>query len=246
MKTITKILILSGLVLGLYSCKQNLVSPDSTVASFNVVDANVGSASLFVNIFNQPVVYSKFTTSNYITYGKSNVYSPIAGTNPISFTQSTDTLNRLFQANFSFQKNDSYTFFLTGTKTQPDTVLIHENLPARTDSTAGIRFINLSPGANPISVNIKGQANGSEVQSLAYKKYTTFKSYKADHTVATYVFEFRDQATGTLLFTYTLSGVNTQSSTVVNNVLFRNITLALIGQPAGGTVAQSVILVPNY
>lgn len=250
MKNLTKnrILIVAVLFVGLYGCKQNIVSPNSTVASFNVVDANIGSSNLFVNIFNQPIIYSKLNGGDYIGFGTNNVYSPIAGADLFTFTQSSDTTSHLFQGTFNLKNGGIYTFFLAGSTTQPDTVLIKENLPhyATTDSVTGIRFINLSPGSLPISVDIQGQANGSEVQSLAYKGYTKFKTYKADHTVSSYTFEFRDQASGNLLAAYTLSGVNTQDPYTPNMVLFNNQTLALIGQPAGGSVSQSVILVPQY
>jgi len=43
------------------------------------------------------------------------------------------------------------------------------NPHASTDSVAGIRFVNLSPVTSPVSVDIKGLSNGSEVTSLPYK-----------------------------------------------------------------------------
>lgn len=244
MKNLTKTFIISGLIMGLYGCKQEIISPNSTVASFNVVDANIGSSSLFVNVFNKPVAFSSLNSNNYINYGSSNIYSPVAGSDNITVTQTTDTTKHLFQGNFNLQNRGIYTFFLAGTSAQPDTVLIRENLPkyANTDSVAGIRFINLSPGSGAVSVDIQGKANGSEAQTLAYKKYTSFKTYKADHTVSSYIFEFRDQS-GNLLSTYEMDGVNTQDPNIQNSVLFNNMTLALIGNSNSGL---QVILVPQY
>jgi hypothetical protein len=146
------------------------------------------------------------------------------------------------------QSGRIYSLYLTGTVAQPDTVFMQEQLAAHSmaDSVAGVRFVNLSPGSNPVSVDIKGQANGSEVVSLAYKARTVFKTYKADHAVTSYIFEFRDASSGTLLTTYTLNGVNNASSaslTTTNTLRFRNMTIALIG---GRTTAQSVLLIPNY
>jgi len=91
-----------------------------------------------------------------------------------------------------------------------------------------------------------GQAYGGVVADLAYKGITGFISFPATSAISSYVFEFRDALSGNLLASYTLSGVNTNSPTVANTVLFRNLTIGLIGQPAGGTVAQTCIRVNSF
>jgi len=232
-------------ITSLFSCKKSALSPNSTVASLSVVNATVGASPVVVRIGNPNTIYSTLTSANKLNYGTSNLFSPIAGTNAFSFVQTTDTTHTLFSANLSLQNANVYSLYLVGTVAQTDTVFIHENLPiiSKTDSIASIRFVNLSSANNAVSVDIKGQANGSEVANLNYKGHTTFKRYNADHTVASYVFEFRSVSTGTVLATYTLSGVNTNSTTVVNNARFHNQTIALIG---GGTAATSALLVPNY
>jgi len=245
MKTFIKILFIAGIAGGFLSCSKNTVPPNSTVAALSFVNATVGASPVVVRVGNPNTIYSTLAAANKLSYGSSNLFSPTAGINSFSFVQTTDTTHTLFTANLNLQNASIYSFYLAGTVSQPDTVFIHEHLPvyAHADTVAGIRFINLSQNANAISVDIKGQANGSEVQSLAYKARTGFKVYKADHTVASYVFEYRDATTGNLLATYTLSGVNTNSATVVNNVQFHNMTIALIG---GGAAATSAILIPNY
>ena len=71
-------------------------------------------------------------------------------------------------------------------------------------------------------------------------------SFPATSAISSYVFEFRDAISGNLLASYTLSGVNTNSPTVANTVLFRNLTIALIGQPVGGKVSQTCIRVNSF
>jgi hypothetical protein len=199
--------------------------------------------------FNSPnLIYSAVSSSNKINYGASNVFSLVAGDITTALVQSADTTHALFSGTLNLQNNGIYSLYLCGTTAQPDTVFMQEHLTAHslTDSVAGIRFINLSPGSSPVSVDIKGQANGSEAASLSYKGRTGFKIYKADYTVASYIFEFRDGATGNLLATYTLNGVNNASSASLNSTntaRFHNQTIALIG---GGTAAQSCLLIPNY
>jgi len=245
MKKILTLLAISGM---LAACKQNNLPPANVSASLSFANAIVGSAPLVSKFGNVNIIYSAVTSVNKISYGGSSTFSEASGIIPVSFIQTTDTTHTLFTDNLNLQTGGVYSLYMTGTVAQPDTVFIHENLAyhAATDSVAGIRFINLSPGTNPISVDIKGMANGSEVTALAYKGRTGFKTYKADHTVTSYVFEFRDVTLGTLLATYTLSGVNNASSasfTSTNIVRFHNLTLALIG---GSGTANSVINIANY
>lgn len=82
-----------------------------------------------------------------------------------------------------------------------------------------VRFINLSAGSAPISVNVQGNANGSTVSSLPYKSLTDFMNFATKTANTQYIFEFRDAASGTLLTTFTW-----------NVVPFKNITLCVIGQ----------------
>ena len=245
----TKIILAVSTLAGLLACKKTVNLPANNLASLNFVNTTVGSASLATKFNNKNIIFSNFS-ANEVGYGSSHIFSPFSGNNIISFIQSSDTLHNLFQGKFQFQKGGIYTLFLTGTVSQPDTVFIPESLPqhSSTDSVAGVRFINLSSGSDPVSVDIQGQVNGSEAASLSYKEYTGFKIYKADHSISSYIFEFRDAASGTLLANYTLKGINnsTGTNTTANAVRFHNQTLVLIGQPAGGTVAQKIILVPNY
>jgi hypothetical protein len=84
------------------------------------------------------------------------------------------------------------------------------------------------------------------VSSLAYKGITSFMSFPATSAINSYVFEFRDAVSGDLVASYTLSGVNTNSPGVANTVLFRDLTIGLIGQPASGAVAQTCIRVNSF
>lgn len=128
----------------------------------------------------------------------------------------------------------NYTLFLAGnTPAQIDPILVTENYQNYADSVCGVRFINLSPNSSPVSVNISGQVNGSEVNTLAYKAYSSFKQYPAKKVNATYLFQFRDATTGTLITSYTLI-----------TPYFHNVTVVLRGL-VGGSPAAGVTLVPH-
>jgi hypothetical protein len=148
-----------------------------------------------------------------------------------------------------------HSLFVTGTLAAPDTFFTLDNPPYHSplDSTIGIRFVNLSAGSNPISVDIQGMPNGSEVTSLSYKGITNFKNYNALASSPTsYVFEFRDAGTGALLSAssgYTMNDITNASGTNINDNIyrFRNFTIALIGVPGGsGTLIQKAVLINNY
>jgi len=129
---------------------------------------------------------------------------------------------------------DNYSLFLGGASpAQVDAVLIKESYQNYNDSVCGVRFINLSPNSNPISVNLAGSANGSEVSSLAYRSYSDFKQYPATKANASYIFEIRDAGTGNKITSYSLP-----------TPYFHNVTL-MLGGLVGGTPAVGIIPVQH-
>jgi hypothetical protein len=88
------------------------------------------------------------------------------------------------------------------------------------------------------------------VATLRYKEVTGFIPYPATQEIDSYIFEFRDAATGTLLTIYTADGINNTNSDPYNPSkiwLNHNTTLALLGLPNGaGAAAQTVLMINNY
>jgi hypothetical protein len=230
-------------------------TPTYSVASLNVVNALPTSAPL---ILGQGPISSSigvFSGIGTLSYAGIAVLTPMSGSQTLMVLQgNADTASvtshggdYMFDSKLNFSAGNLYSLYITGTDTtSPDYLFIQDSVTKRTDSTAGIRFVNLSTGSNPVSVDIKGQANVSVVSNLPYKDITNFISFPATSTISSYVFEFRDATSGNLLTSYTLSGVNTNSPTVPNSVLFRNLTIALIGQPSGGNIPQTCIRVNSF
>jgi hypothetical protein len=129
----------------------------------------------------------------------------------------------------------------------PDTLFTTDTPPYHppSDSTIGLRFVNLSPASAPVSVNITGGANGSEVSSLPYKSITDFNNYPATAAISDYNFEFRDAATGALIGSYDVTGINTLLYGFNNTRLHRNLTLALLGLP-GDPATLKIMLIESY
>ena len=139
--------------------------------------------------------------------------------------------------------------FLTGTLESRDTMLVKDELAPleKKDSSMAIRFVNLSPGSAPISINLQDSPNGSEVSSLGFKGHTPFKVYKANRSAGNYIFEFRDAATGTLLTSYTMANIgNPGSDNAPNLWRNKNMTLVFDGLPGDPNWPQTVFLVNNF
>lgn len=195
--------------------------------------------------------------NNYnVTSGGSNIFSRPAGDQRLAFYRPGDTSHPekpFIALTLPLKAGGIYSLFLAGTTTAPDTLFTEDVIPwySVKDSVTGLRFINLSPGSNPITINIAGKADGSEVEQLAYKSHTVFKSYPAHANVNDYTFEFRDKVSGQLLASYNTGKMNKYASTArvteVNKWLFRNSTLVFLGLPDGqGAQAQKVAIINHF
>ena len=203
-------------------------------SSLNVINSVVNIPSIKVNYYGSPVVFGYYTDS--ILYGSSKVYSVTAGVDQVTIVNSKDTLHPIYDRSLKLDPGGVYSLFLSGQAPSLDTLFVKDVIPYRNDSTTGIRFINLSPNSNPLSINITGHTNGSETNNLAYKAITEFKTYQALSSNTTYKFEIRDAVSSTLLSTYTL-----------NTPRFYNVTLVVKGVVGGsGVNALGVLLVKNY
>lgn len=246
------VLALGGILLG---CTKQTEGPVLPAASLNVVNALPTSKPLILVQGSISTAIGHFSRIGSLSYGSAAVLTPPIGSeilyalqNDVDTASVTDKGgNYMFNSELSFSAGNFYSLYITGVDTtSTDYLFVQDTVFKRTDSTAGIRFVNLSTGSNPVSVDIKGQPTGSVLSSLAYKGITSFISFPATASISSYIFEFRDATSGNLLTSYTLSGVNTKSPTTANTVLFRNFTIALIGQPAGGKVRQSCIRVNSF
>jgi hypothetical protein len=180
-----------------------------------------------------------YSSAQQVSYGSAQLYSPLSGSNPLSVVPITDTVFTIFKGSLILVAGDIYSFFLTGDTTKPDTLFVQDNIPLHSDSSVGIRIVNLSPSSQSISINLAGNAaSQTEFSGLVYKQISSFKTYVANSSIAgsQYVFEVRDQASGNLLTTYTWS-----------YHLFKNNTLVIAGSedPTSSTPLM-VFSVNNY
>jgi len=165
------------------SCKKDKVEA-TPLASLNVTNAIVGGTTAKFGSRAATIA-----NNNYTQFGL------VAGANDLYIYPSTDSLNPYFsEAKFATNEGEIYSLFLTGTTGAVEAVKIKETIPYRTDSTAGIRFINLAPNKPSLDITLSTTSTVNEVNGLVYKNHTEFKTYPGLYN-STYTFQIRDAAT---------------------------------------------------
>ena len=162
-----------------------------------------------------------------VNSGSNFVFTLPAGSPSIVITNGNDTIKPLYNSALTAGFGQVFSLYIAGSEGN-DIFLKQDTIPVRMDSSVGIRFVNLLPGSSPVSVNILGSPNGSEISNLSYKDFSGFKSYPADNNVIStgYYFEFRNAISGDLLTTF-----NTIDYFHPAVPVFKNITIILFGSP---------------
>lgn len=237
MKTLQNIIIISITLLSVLSCKKQETA-DINAGAVNVTNAVIGGATITMMV-DQSII----SGTNNTVGANASVTMPVMAGNvqlklgvpAVAATATAVAVPSIIYYNqpITINRETIYSLFLTGPSVSAvEPVLIKENYTYKyADSVCGVRFVNLAQGNQPVMVNLKGNANGSEAASIAYKGYNDFKIYPAKKVNASYVFEFR-KLDGTLITSYTLA-----------TPYFHNVTLALRGTIGGTT---GVILSNNY
>lgn len=199
MKKITYIIWLLLVCIVFAGCKKEteIAMP---LASLNVTNAlSTTQNTVEVNTLGNGVIYSSFPQ---LSDQSSQEYNIPVGNPPVNVVLTTDTLHPFFKQNIQTVAGGIYSLYLYGQNT-PEALLIQDHIPAVRDSSAGMRFINLSPDSGPVTVNFQGSSQ-AEFSNLGYKQISDFKLYNAKSSVnGSYVLEIRDAASGNLLLTYT-------------------------------------------
>lgn len=234
-----------------FSCSKN-TSPGETPSSLTIINAIPGSRPLAVN-FSGTAPITWYNNAVQLPYGQQGTptqYSINQRQQPLAFYQYPDTLAHqqpLLNLTLHCMPGEIRTLFLTGTLTAPDTLSVTETLPYHpvTDSSVGLRFVNLSSGSSPVSITVTGQGNDPVVTSLPYKGISSFISFPARAATGNYTVEYRDQASNTLLGSYPIT--NPGAITGTNTWRYRNYTIALKGIPGvtSGATAQGLFLITH-
>lgn len=237
--------------------KNNSIKGTASLAVFNAI---VGSNELVAN-FNGTEPIKWYQAAHKIIYGvqvntfdgrmngKFNAYS---GTQHITFFNYPDTTlhsRPVIDLKIDLPAGTINSLFLTGTLTTPDTLFIRDHLPYHpvSDSSMGLRFVNLTQGNLGIAVNLQGKNVGSEAAAIGYKGITAFKNYAVDTRNTEYVFEIRDASNGNLLKTHRIDVGDAMNGVLsINRYRFMNFTLAVFGVPGSAGPDQLNVEVLNY
>jgi hypothetical protein len=201
------------------SCQKVKVVPPP--ASIVIINAMAGSNQIVPN-FGSDTTYRYYigptsaSTMVKISYGASRLYTRAPASTSLSIVPITDTVFKIFNGTVNLASGAIYSFFLSGDTAHADTMMIRENIPSYSDSSTGVRFVNLSIGGKALAINLAGDSGNLQFPAIGYQGVTDFKKYSAVVSSGTsYKFEIRDQATGTLLKTYTWTFQRFRNSTIV-------------------------------
>lgn len=238
-----------------YACKKEDVVDET--AGLNIVNAVVGSNPIVVNFSSDYFLTNYYRNAVQIGFGswsKSYQFSGYAVSQPLMLYQLPDTSVKsvpIYNLMLKLSPGSINSLFLTGTITNPDTLLTMDRPPfhSSTDSSVGIRFINLSPGSAPVNITLSTSTSINEFVGIGYKGVTEFKNYPTliSSPVSSYTFQFRDANTNSIITSQTISGINNPgANSLTNDYRFKNITILLIGQSGGtGSAAQRTLIVSN-
>lgn len=197
------------------SCKKEKIET-TPLASISITNTVVGGTTAKFG--------SRATT---ISNNNFTQFSLVAGSNDLYIYPSGDSLNPYYnEAKFIANEGEVYSLFLTGVPGAIEAIKIKEAIPYRTDSTGGIRFINLANNNGALNINIKKTPITHEVTGLAYKQYTEFKNYAGLYNSAD-TFQIR-KADGTLLTSFNF--------TTATQPRFANVTLVIRQNGTGVSV----------
>jgi hypothetical protein len=249
----SRVAILFLLCITFFSCKKEEKLPGT--ASLTVVNMVRGAQTMVANFGGTaPLTYyatAPFLYYNTFTYYQ-NRFNSVSGTQNIGFFSLPDTTDKskpVLLCNIDLPVASINSLFLIGTLEQPDNLFIRDEVPfiPLTDSSGGFRFVNVLANSGPVSINIKDQAPGSLISSLAYKGVSDFIKLPVKPGVTGYVFEFRDAGTGSLIFSYTTPYMDVYQPGETNFWMWRCNTMALSGDRNGtGANASAVVRVYNF
>ncbi|QEC43960.1 DUF4397 domain-containing protein [Pseudobacter ginsenosidimutans] len=231
------------------SCKKNRFDGNpATVQVFNAMDDGISFYTYLGN--KRPALFKTSLEIRNKSYEQKNNLLYISSfPQQIDFYAKPDTMPHdqpALSMLAELKDGAMYSLFIHGEKSAPAFSLFQDIIPAINwqDSTSHIRIANFSE-SQAISVNIKGEAEGSLVQNLPYKSLSDFIERSAGKSVAGYEFEIRNQATGELLASYATSGLYPLDGTP-NLWLGKSNTLVFTGKYGAAYPNQQTITLMNH
>ena len=228
-----KIVLFLLIVISGPSCKKD--ESANGAAALNIFNGVTNVSSLYAYLtFSDSAFYLHQSS---VAFGSTLEYGVPNGSIPLTLVNVQDTSRNLFQTTLRLGQGGIYSLYLSGQSPAVDTLLVRDTIPFLSDSVSGVRFVNLSGGGLPISVNMAGNTPSQiEFAGLGYRQISPFKIYRSTSNISSYSFEIRDQKTGNLLTTYNW-----------NFAVFKCNTLVICGSAdSTSSVPIGVFQINNY
>ena len=143
----------------------NIIPVTTTLLSF--IQASPDQPPINFYIGNSTVNPTPLNYGNSISY-----FTVVSGQIPVNFTNET-TGSQILSGTISLNQNAAYSLFLANKSTSPEIVLLTDSIAMPAVGNASIRFINLSPDSQPVSLAVQGTAQPLTTAE-PYKGYTSF------------------------------------------------------------------------
>jgi hypothetical protein len=202
----------------LASCRKET---PGTLSSSSITVVNTIETANELAVYFSDTALAYYIDQAPVPYASSLEYGIPSATTSVLAISSFDTA-MVMATTLALKPGGIYSLYFAGSglpQVPVDVVFSQDTIPVYSDSAAGVRFISLSPGSGPVTVNLQGNLpTQTEFPALAYKQISAFKGYPDTSGITSYTFEIRDQASGNLLSTFQW-----------NFTLFKSNTLTICG-----------------
>ncbi|MEJ5993942.1 DUF4397 domain-containing protein [Pedobacter sp. Du54] len=174
----------------LFSCKKREVDPVFDVSGLSIVNASPSTANLDIYVDNTKVTPSgtNFTFGSKIDY--LNAYS---GSRRMTITQK-DSNVPLKSELFILEPQFGYTLFIIDKFADIKFMLLPDNLTKPVKGKASVRFANLSPDSDPLTLSVENDP--ALITNIAFKDYSNAILVETGDKVT---FNIREHKTGNIV-----------------------------------------------
>lgn len=173
-----------------FSCKKNKDLALIDVSGLSIVNASPSAEFLDVYVDNTKVTGSNFGFGSKIDY-----LNAFSGSRKMTVTR-RDSTNPLRSELFILEPQFGYTLFLIDRLSDIKFMLLPDNLTKPSKGKASVRFANLSPDSEPLTLSIEGDP--ALITNIAFKDYSNAIVVETGDKVT---FNVREHRTGNLVLT---------------------------------------------
>ena len=173
----------------LISCGKKEVNPLINVSGLSIINASPSTEKLDVYVDNTKVTNSDFTFGSKIDY-----LTALSGERRMTITKKNSSLS-LKSELFVLEPQFGYSLFIIDRLADVKFMLLPDNLTKPAQGMASVRFANLSPDSEPLTLSIAG-GPAYLITNIAFKDYSNAMPVDFGDKVT---FQVREHLTGNLV-----------------------------------------------